>query len=107
MTTYESSIFVGTEDMKPGEIKAFVHIWNSAASISNPTTRVWGNRQNLTSTLLTGSDSAASNVQTGKFLTIPASAWGKTYIYEWTADVEGQTLKKWLRIRVSSLPRGA
>lgn len=107
MPTYESETYVATDYMWPGEKKAFVHIWNSAASISNPVSKAWNNRQDVTSAIMTGSDAAATNVQTGKFITIPASAWGKTYIYTWQADVEGQTLIKALKIIVNSLPRGA
>lgn len=105
MPTFSSDIYVAEVDMKPTDLTALVHIWNSAATITNPASRVYKNRVDVSSVVLTGSDSSAGNVQTSKVLTIPQSYAGEDIVLEWRAEIEGKTLNKWLLIRVAQLPR--
>jgi hypothetical protein len=105
MATFSSNIYVAEINTKPNNVEAFVHIWNSAATISNPTSRVYKNRVDVSATYLTGSNSASSNVQTGKVFTTTDADGGEDFIYEWRADVEGRTLNKQLLIHCDQLPR--
>lgn len=103
--TYSSDIYVAEEHVKPTDVTAYVHIWNSAATISNPTSKIFKHRVDVSATMMSGSDSSASNVQTSKVITFSQSDAGEDFVLVWTCDVEGRTLSKWLLLRCSALPR--
>ena len=105
MTTFSSETYIAEIERKPNDITAFALIWNSAATISNPETRCYRGGVDVSATVLTGSNSSATNIQTGKVLTIPESYAGSVLVYEFRTDIEGKTLNKWLHITVSELPR--
>lgn len=105
MPTFSSDIYVQEVDVKPNDIFACVLIWNSAATISNPESRVYRNRVDVSATIMSGSESSSSNVQTSRIMTIPPSYAGSDVVLEWRADIEGKTLNKWLLMRVAQLPR--
>ena len=105
MTTFSSDTYVAEIERKPNDVTAFSLIWNSAATISNPETRVYKGGVDVSATVLTGSNSSSTNVQTGKVLTVPATYAGSVIIYEFRADIEGKTLNKWVHITIPDLPR--
>lgn len=105
MPTFSSDIYVQEIDVKPNDVFACVLIWNSAATISNPSSRVYKNRVDVSASIMSGSNASSSNVQTSKIITIPENYSGSDVVLEWRADIEGKTLNKWLLMRVAQLPR--
>lgn len=104
MPIFPQSTFVGEDTVFPEEVMAHSLQWNSSAVISNPSSRLFRGRQDVTSQM-TGSDSAAGNVQTSKTFTIPWAFSGATLILMFKATMEGQDFVKWIKLRVAQLPR--
>lgn len=97
--------FIDEDFLFPVGSTPLIHVWNSAATISTPTSRVYKGGQDISSGVLSGSDSASDNVQTSKILTPRAEDAGSQLVFEWRAVIEGKTLNARALIIVPAYPR--
>lgn len=75
--------------------------WAGATAISGEATKVYYGNQDVSATVLSGSNSSGTNPQTSKVVTIPqVGYWGRSLVLEWSATVDGSTQTRWLKIYV-------
>ena len=89
----ESPVYV-----REGETKAYALVWRGAATVSSGTDEVYAN--NSSQTVLTGSVSITGNVMTTRRITVPAGAGGLTYVWEFSAAVDGDQRKTAIQLEV-------
>lgn len=87
----------------PASTESMVHIWNSAATITSASTRVYRDGVDISAQVLTGYDQWFGNVQSGRALTPREEDTGEELVYEFRAEIEGNIFNR--RVLIVVPPR--
>lgn len=88
--------------MVEGEAIAFSVEFIGATSVSSPSSKVYKNGADYSSTVQSGSDSASGPVVTLKTITAQANDGGSVYVVVVQATIDGNTEKRKFLIRVAA-----
>ncbi len=91
MAKNETMILESPRSMTEGEIITFDVTWLGAASVSAQASKLSLDKEDYTSTAMSGSPSASGNVQTLEPITAQDGDGGKVYVVAIKATVDGNT----------------
>ena len=99
MTT---KIYVGETELPPGWVGPLIHVWTGVTALDSESSKFYKGNQNVSSAILSGSDSSTGGSQTSQTITIPDDGTydGQVCSLVWVATYQGKTDQRWLKIVV-------
>lgn len=102
LAAFDEDVYAAEFHIKSTDSLAVVLIWNSAATIANPTSKLYLNGIENTA-VMSGVNTSSQNVQTSKVFTPTSALLGKCCVLSLEADIEDKHWTTWILVHVDGL----